>query len=187
MAEVHTLNIPLNKSRLNTLARSTTLLADLVPNISIQMAMEMEMKETHPRAEGDESSRIFIVYTNDRGNNLIFRIDDNERMNREFNIDHFLHGYCEATKDDSIELDEVTQMSFHILGALTQAMAISLDIADGRMTPEVKSLSDNVLKSILSVLYDDSNDVMIMLRDKTIASNGEKTVDIYAMWSMSKQ
>lgn len=185
MSEERVVN--LMESKLNLLCRSTQLLDFLVPPFPVIVAVEQEIRESNPREESDNSNRVFIYYRNTRGNSLLFKINDTLGFDSKFDIDDFLSGYAKQIDSDleAIEGDELAKMRFTVLSALNLSLGLIVGVDKDTTKGRTKNLSVSVANSILTCLYDNSKDVMIMCREG--GDENDRKVIITNMWSMSKQ
>jgi hypothetical protein len=160
----------------------------LVPLLPVQIATEQELKETNPREDADKRLRVFVHYTNHKGNSMLFQVVDDLGLNREFDIDSFLQGYASSITDDLKALggNETAAMQFTTISAFCYALGVVLNIEKDTTRGRLKTLCTNVFSAITSCLYDDSLDVMVMCRDGKPRDDGERQVVITNMWSMTK-
>lgn len=178
----------IRESKFYELCRSTQLFDHLVPHFVAQMAVEDEIRTTNPRDEGNDTPRVFVHYTNAKGNSLLFKVDNPIGLNSPFDIDDFLAGYSIPIQSDldAIGGGDIVSMQFVTMTALSYALGVVLkfekDTTNGRLTKTCKQVVD----SIISCLYDDSLDTMILCRDGKPREDGERQITITQMWSMTK-
>lgn len=176
-------------SKYYALCRSEPLLPHLVPPLPVMMATEQELKETDPREDDNTTNRIFVHYTNSKGNSLSFKVEDHLKFERGFDIDQFLSGYATSIEDDlkAVGGNEITSMQFVTISVLSYAMGIVFGFEKDRSAGRLKTTCTHVFQAIIACLYDSSKDVMIFCRDGKPREDGEKQIVITNMWSMSKQ
>jgi hypothetical protein len=161
----------LDDSKLYQLARSTSLLSFLVPDITTQMTVELELSETFPRVEDDgDDTRILVNYTNLKGNAIIYKFLDHERLDRQFAIDGFMDGFMRQVQRDDSSVD-VSEESINatILTALNVAITtvLELNTTEG-MNKNAQGVSHIVLRSLVAILFNDALDVIVAVQDRPL-------------------
>ena len=176
MSDVDT--VSLKESKLYTLARSTPLLDKFTPNVQIQVTTESELEEVYPREEDDkEDTRIFVNYTNTKGNSSVFKIMNRSRLNTPIDIDDFIIKHSEASDDNEDPVDKITKTIMMMLSFSTNIM---IGLEHGNKLEKI--LADKVLCALTSVVFDDPLDVVIGIRE--ITTEGSDSIPtIIAVWA----
>ncbi len=176
------------ESKIYLLARSIPLFQELIPDIKTQMASELEIDEMFPREPDDEDhTRILINYSNLKGNPVLFKLLDKDRLDRVFDIDGFMNGLMLALQKDISNtnpepFNEATIQPI-ILTTLNLAVTTVLGINTEGVTEKTANLSNVVLCSLMAVLFNDALDVIIAVNDLPLkeGANHSETV-IVGMW-----
>lgn len=176
------------ESKIYLLARSIPLFQELIPDIKTQMASELEIDEMFPRESDDEDhTRILINYSNLKGNPVLFKLLDKDRLDRVFDIDGFMNGLMLALQKDISNtnpepFNEATIQPI-ILTTLNLAVTTVLGINTEGVTEKTANLSNVVLCSLMAVLFNDALDVIIAVNDLPLkeGANHSETV-IVGMW-----
>lgn len=176
------------ESKLYLLARNIPLLQELIPDLPTQMKSEIEIDEGFPReAEDEDHTRILINYSNLKGNPMLFKLLDKERLTRVFDLDGFMNGLMEALQKDILNtnpepFNEDTVQPI-ILTTLNLAVTTVLGVNTDEVTQQTLDLSNIVLCSLMAVLFNDPLDVIIALNDLPLkeGTNHTETV-IVGMW-----
>ena len=174
----------LEKSKLYALARSVKLLEFLEKDLPFCMEVETELDAVMQRTPEDaDHTRIFLNYTNVRSKSVLFNLRDPLRLDRQFDVDNFLAGYAERIKDALEESDQVAASNFLLAQALTMAASTVLGLDPQLKSGKVREVAENVLTSIVSVLFNDPLDVIILIEDRQVPGqpNAVSTL-ISGMW-----
>jgi hypothetical protein len=184
--EDFTKNKTIKDSKIYTLARSTSLLEQLVPDFDGQMRTEAYLENELPRLpeEGD-NTRIFIVFTSHKKNTSMIKIVDRNRLTSEFNIDYHLANYQNAifppetlpTQDPVLIINGVLQAAVEYLS--TVMIGLEEQVGDNLTIAKI------LLPAITSVVYDDPLDVFIMLNENR--DTGESVVHLTKMWAVKSR
>lgn len=176
------------ESKLYLLARNIPLFQELIPDINTQMGSEIEIDEMFPREPDDEDhTRILINYSNLKGNPVLFKLLDKDRLDRVFDLDGFINGLMLALQKDISNtnpepFNEATVQPI-ILTTLNLAVTTVLGINTEGVTERTANLSNVVLCSLMAVLFNDALDVIIAVNDLPLkeGANHTETV-IVGMW-----
>lgn len=175
-------------SKLYLLARSIPLFQELIPDLPTQMKSELEIDEIFPRGPEDEDhTRILINYSNLKGNPMLFKLLDIERLLRVFDLDGFMSGLMEALQKDILNtnpepFNEDTVQPI-ILTTLNLAVTTVLGVNTDEVTQQTLDLSNIVLCSLMAVLFNDPLDVIIALNDLPLKEGANRTETvIVGMW-----
>lgn len=176
------------ESKLYLLARNIPLFQELIPDINTQMGSEIEIDEMFPREPDDEDhTRILINYSNLKGNPVLFKLLDKDRLDRVFDLDGFMNGLMLALQKDISNtnpepFNEATVQPI-ILTTLNLAVTTVLGINTEGVTERTANLSNVVLCSLMAVLFNDALDVIIAVNDLPLkeGANHTETV-IVGMW-----
>jgi len=175
----------LKDSKLFELSRSVALFDDLVPDIRVQMIAESDINTTCPRDESlGESTRILVNYTNTRGNSSLYQIIDTSRLEKPstVDIDDFLSKYTYSVYEGSEIDDPIMQSKRSLISALVYSLTVCLGMSDEIETTSAKVLSEWFVKAAISVVYNDPQDVLIMLKDIVLEDGQTVTTVIDKMW-----
>lgn len=183
----------ISDSKLYSLFSTKNFFEYLTPDIVSQMKVELELDEIFPReADDGDDTRILINYINPRGNPTLYKILDNERLKRTFDIDHFMNGLLLSLQPEGqgIALDDEAASDKLITDSILFALNMSLGIVMGldtstEVTQATKDVSEVVLRSLVSLVFHDAKDVMIVLIDRPSDDDPTKTVPTIAqMWTV---
>lgn len=164
----------LDQSRLYILARSTPLLSFLLADMPTQIAVEVDIDEQFPRVEDDgDDTRILINYRNNRGNSKLSKLLDSDRLERTFDIDHFLDGFLQALQPTNLPEDPIQQAESILMAAMQMAITTVLGFNQEGQSEKTKSLSSQVLQSVVAIIFDDPLDVIVALNDPAADDNNE--------------
>lgn len=176
------------ESKLYLLARNIPLFQELIPDLPTQMKSEIEIDEIFPReAEDEDHTRILINYSNLKGNPMLFKLLDRERLSRVFDLDGFMNGLMEALQTDIFNtnpepFNEDTVQPI-ILTTLNLATTTVLGVNTDEVTQQTLDLSNIVLCSLMAVLFNDPLDVIIALNDLPLKEGANRTETvIVGMW-----
>jgi hypothetical protein len=153
-------------SKIAAFAREHTLLSYLIPPIDIQILTESTIDEQMPRTEDDSDDlRILVNYKNERGNTIIYPLLNPERYDQIFTIDDFLAGYRDSLDGAEFPDDPVQQVDMILMSGLTMALSSILQISPEDTSESAIILSNQFLKAIMTIVYDDPLDVIIFCQD----------------------
>lgn len=191
MTEEKTIN--LKSSKFYDLCRQEQLLAELIPDIAIQMAMEEQIDANYQRDETDgDSTRIIILYTNVRGNTSVFKLNDHNRFETPtgFDIDNFIVGYEEFVFSESESVvieDPVLKMGMTVLTALNFAVIAALRLDDEDDNKRTAGQAELFIKAAVACLYDDQKDVMIVIKESAMNDDEPSSPLINNLWVVKKR
>ena len=178
------------ESKLYTLARNIPLLEFMVPDLPTQMAVETEIEQTFPREEDDsDNTRILINYVNLKGNAVLYKFLDDERLDRLFDIDHFMDGFSQTIKMNKSENNDLNVINTSILSALNMAAVTTIGLNDGPdVSDKTKILAKIVLQSLTAILYNDALDIIIALNEMPLKEGQTETESmIVGIWIVKQR
>lgn len=161
-------------------------LSSLVPDIRVQMITEQVMEENHPRDPSIvDATRIIVIYKSLQNKTQSFQIIDDERLNRSFPIDHFLSGYHNNIHQEQENLEEEGLLEKTIIAALNMSLLSVLGLDAEMSSRRLKSLSETIIKSLVSILTNDAKDVMILIDELPLKEGQIETESqIRSLWSL---
>jgi hypothetical protein len=180
----------LTESNLFILARSKNLLAFLGAEINVQMAVELKIDEIFPREPDDnDDTRVLINFTTASGKSSSYKLNDNQRLGRRFDVDKFMSGFVEAVSEAEAVNPAMDQVDANILAALNMAVNIKMELTNGSdITNATKVLADSTLFSLVSIVYNDPLDAIIHIEERKPEEGEEQgTAVITGMWAVKQR
>jgi hypothetical protein len=174
------------ESKLYRLNADENFMGFLAADPATQMQVSQLLSEEHRRTDEDgDATRILINITSLNGNGAIFSIKDDVRLESTIDIDQFMNGFY-ANVNQGINEDitmEVIRPSIVI--ALNTAIMNALELTPKPPLPQVKRVSETILKAFVSVLLNDPLDAVILLQEQA-AREGETETDlaVVGMWTV---
>ena len=179
----------IDTSKLYQLARQTPLLEFLVPDLPTQLQIGLEIEDTFKREDDDgDDTRILINYRNLKGNSVLYKFLDHERLSRQFNIDGFMDGFMQSIqKEPSVDVS-LDAINATILAALLLSVTtvLGLNTEEG-VTKNTEEVSKVVLSSLTSILFNDALDVMIAVQEQQPEGQTDSEVVIAGVWIVAQR
>lgn len=164
-----------------------TLLDHLIPPIQVLMGTEEFIDESFPRsAEDEEDTRIFIVYTNEKGSNLFLCVKDPLRLSRVLDIDTMLIGYNDHMIDAGFKFsgEEDVDLSLLIIWSFETFILTLIGIGENRFDENTKNAMAEFLSGVVSALYNDPLDFFINVKSDYHEKTDELNTRITSMYTV---
>lgn len=177
----------ISQSDLYKFASQVNLVEFLEPDIAVKMGVEHQIDTDIPRTEKDgDSTRIFVNYVNRNKRSILYTILDDQRLDRQFDIDHFLDGYtammnfAEDNGNDQGKIVALTTSALNL--SIFEILGLSPD-----STRNSKEVSSRVFPTLLSILLNDPLDAVLVVEEVPNPKEGHPGVIISRMWTIKKR
>lgn len=180
----------LRDTNLYQIATREKLLAFLEPNLMLQAAFEEEVSESFPREDDDDKdTRIIIFYTNAKGNAVVFKLTDHLRLDNTFDLNGFMAGLMDVLDEGKASDDVIQKIDGALATTLNLALGTALGIdQDGRMNKRKRELSEKIIKSICSIVFNDPLDVAISVLERKLQGEEESSQSVMTgLWALKKR
>jgi len=174
------------ESKLYRLNVDENFLGFLEADVSTKMQVELVLGDSFPREDQDgNDTRIFMNFTNLNGNGATFKLNDDKRLARVFDIDGFMNGLYARVNEGLDENFTMEVIRPTLVTAINTAVMNALELTAEPQLPQVKTASENVLRSLVSTLLNDPLDAIILLQEQPLR-DGQSETDavVVGIWTV---